>query len=76
MSDQQQRPTGYRGALPPRQDRLAAPWVIVVIALFVLMFVLAFLGLPSRLFPEATPLPSLLPSIPVSSIAPSGSVSP
>jgi len=75
MTDQQ-RPPGYRGSLPPRQDRLAAPWVIVVIALFVVMFALAFVGLPSRLFPAPTPVPTLFPSIPVSSIAPSGSVSP
>ena len=73
MSEQR---TGYRGALPPREDRLAMPWVAVVIALFLLMFVLAFLGVPSSLFPEATPLPSLNPSIPASSVAPSGSVSP
>ena len=26
---------GYRGALPTRDDRLARPWIIVVIAIFV-----------------------------------------
>lgn len=73
-----QRNTGYRGALPPRTDRLAAPWVVVVVAIFVLMFVLSFAGLPSALFPEETPLPlpSLDASIPASSVAPSGSVAP
>lgn len=64
---------GYRGALPPRQDRLAAPWVVAVIAIFVLMFVLAFMGMPSGLFPEETPFPTVNPSVPASSIAPSGS---
>jgi hypothetical protein len=69
----QQRPeSGYRGALPPRQDALARPWVIIVIALFVLMFALAFLGFPSRLVPEATPTPR--PSVvPSASVAPSAS---
>ena len=63
------RPSGYRGALPPRNDHMAAPWVIVVIVAFVLMFVLAFLGFPSRLIPEPTPLP--VPSVsPASSVAP------
>ncbi|HSM38992.1 MAG TPA: hypothetical protein VK838_06625 [Candidatus Limnocylindrales bacterium] len=76
MTNQQRNSTGYRGALPPRNDRLAAPWVLAVVIVFLLMFVLAFLGLPSALFPEPTPLPSINPSIPVSSIAPSGSVAP
>ena len=49
MTDQG-RPTGYRGALPPRNDALARPWVIAVIAIFVLMFVLAFAGIPSSIF--------------------------
>lgn len=67
------RPAGYRGALPERVDRLARPWVIAVIAVFVLMFVLALAGLPSRLVPEPSvvPLPSVnAPSI---SAAPSAS---
>jgi hypothetical protein len=78
MSDQQRPASGYRGALPPARDRLATPWVVVVIGLFVLMFVLAFLGFPSRLIPEPTPFPIAspgasgpLPSVPVSSGAPS-----
>lgn len=58
---------GYRGALPPRNDRLAAPWVIAVIAIFVLMIVLSFVGLPSSLFPAETPVP--LPSASVEASA-------
>lgn len=61
------RPAGYRGALPEREDRLARPWVITVIAIFVLIVVLAFAGIPSRLTAEPTPVP--LPSV----NAPSGS---
>jgi hypothetical protein len=75
MTDQP-RPGGYRGALPPRNDFLAAPWVIAVILIFVLMFVLAFMGFPSRLIPEPTPFPvgSFPPaSVPAASLAPSGS---
>lgn len=68
MTDQQRPTTGYRGALPPAQDRLARPWVIVVVGLFVLMFVLAFIGFPSALTPDPTPFPSLP--------APSGSGAP
>ena len=66
MSNQQGQ-AGYRGALPPRNDRLAAPWVIAVIAIFVLMIVLSFLGLPSSLFPAETPVP--LPSASVEASA-------
>lgn len=72
MTDQQRPSTGYRGSLPPRRDRMAAPWVLIVIAIFVLMFVLSFLGLPSRLIPEPTlrPLPSSGASLPASSQVP------
>jgi hypothetical protein len=67
------RATGYRGTLPPRNDRLAVPWVIAVVAVFVLVFVLAFAGIPSKLFPTPTETPgsSIVPS---SSAAPSGVV--
>ena len=67
------RPAGYRGALPERVDRLARPWVIAVIAIFVLMLVLALAGIPSRLTPDPTPVP--LPSVnaPTGSAAPSAS---
>ena len=61
------RSPGYRGALPPREDRLARPWVIAVLAAFVLMLVLAGIGIPSKLVP--TPTVGPLPSIPF----PSGS---
>ena len=74
MTDQQRPSTGYRGALPPRDDRLARPWVLIVIGLFVLMFVLAFLGFPSALTPDPTPRPS--PSAGVSAPAASGSAAP
>ena len=60
---------GYRGALPTREDRLARPWMLTVIGIFVLVLVLSVLGVPSRLFPEPTPIP--LPSLP-----PSGSIEP
>jgi hypothetical protein len=48
---------GYRGTLPPRGDHLARPWLLVVAGIFVLIFVLAFLGIPSRLIPDPTPVP-------------------
>jgi hypothetical protein len=73
------REPGYRGALPPRGDALARPWVVIVIALFVLVFALSFAGLPSRLFPAPSvePIPSfspgpsfdLIPSLPASPAA-------
>jgi hypothetical protein len=48
---------GYRGSLPPRKDRLAAPWVVVASVVFVLIFIVAFAGVPSKLFPQPTPGP-------------------
>lgn len=69
MTDQ--RPSGYRGALPPRNDTIARPWVLAVVALFVLMFVLSFLGFPASLFPEPSGSPS-----PSSSLMPSTSAAP
>lgn len=60
-----ERPPGYRGALAPRTDSLARIWIGVVAAVLVLIFVLPFFGIPSRLFPEPTPVP--IPSIPVAS---------
>ncbi|HEX5040718.1 MAG TPA: hypothetical protein VFW95_11350 [Candidatus Limnocylindria bacterium] len=63
---------GYRGALPPRNDRLARPWIFIVIAAFVLIIVLSFLNIPSRFIPEPTPVP--LPSnVPSGSAEPSAS---
>jgi hypothetical protein len=60
---------GYRGARTPRNDALARPWVLAVIGIFVLMFVLAFLGFPSSLGQQAGA--SVEPSFAV----PSGSAS-
>jgi hypothetical protein len=76
MTDQQ-RPGGYRGALPSRNDALARAWVLIVIAIFLLMFVLAFLGFPSSLWPRASgsPRPSVTLA-PSASVAPNGSVAP
>jgi hypothetical protein len=51
------REVGYRGSLPPRDDRIARPWVLAVAAIFVLILLLAWAGLPSRLIPEPTPAP-------------------
>jgi energy-converting hydrogenase Eha subunit F len=62
------RPPGYRGALAPRNDRLARIWVVVVAAVLVLIFILPFFGIPSRLFPEPTAVP--IPSVPVASGSP------
>jgi hypothetical protein len=72
MTDKPRDP-GYRGSLPPRVDRLARPWVLTVIGAFILIFVLALAGIPSRLIPQPTAVP--LPSVPApsASIAPSGS---
>ncbi len=72
MTDQ--RPSGYRGALPTRNDTIARPWVLAVVGIFVLMFVLAFLGFPSSLFPapSGSPNPSFSLS-PSTSAAPSAS---
>ena len=65
MTDKPRDP-GYRGSLPPRVDHLARPWVLTVIGVFVLIFVLALAGIPTRLVPQ----PSAVPS---ASVAPSGS---
>jgi hypothetical protein len=77
MTDQQ-RPSGYRGALPERHDAMARPWVVTVVTIFVLMFVLAFVGFPSSLLPGASGAPqasdSLSPSVSAgSSASPGGS---
>jgi len=55
---------GYRGALPPRGERMARVWVLIVILGFASMFVLAALNVPSTLFPEPTPtvFPSASPA--------------
>ena len=69
MTSQNTSPSepGYRGALPSREDRLARPWILTVIGIFVLVIVLSILGVPSRFIPDPTPVP--LPSLPASSSA-------
>lgn len=59
---------GYRGALPPRADTLARPWVITVLVIFILIIVLAVFNVPSTLLPESSPTP-----IPAISVEPSAS---
>jgi hypothetical protein len=66
---------GYRGALPTREDRLARPWILTVAGIFVLVFALSVLGVPSRFFPAPSEIP--LSSLPPASgsVAPSASAS-
>jgi hypothetical protein len=52
------REPGYRGSLPPRQDRLAKPWLMIVAGIFVLIIVLSVAGVPSRFTPDPTPVPT------------------
>ena len=52
------REPGYRGSLPPRQDRLARPWLMVVAGIFVLIILLSIAGVPSRFIPDPTPIPT------------------
>ena len=40
-TNEPKRDPGYRGALPTRNDRLARPWIIAVIVIFVAIFVLS-----------------------------------
>lgn len=64
---------GYRGTLPPREDRLARPWLIIVAAIFIGILVLSALGIPSRFIPDPTPVP--LPTNPPTTQSPSASPS-
>jgi hypothetical protein len=69
------REPGYRGALPPREDRLARPWILTVLGIFVLIVLLSLAGVPSRFIPDPTPVP--LPSLaPAPSVSASGSAEP
>ena len=52
------REPGYRGSLPPRDDGLARPWILVVLGIFVLIVVLSIAGVPSRFIPDPTPFPT------------------
>ena len=67
-SDDRRREPGYRGALATREDRLAKPWILTVLGIFVLIIALSIAGIPSRFAPEETIAP--LPSLPAAS--PSG----
>jgi hypothetical protein len=51
------REPGYRGALPTRDDRLARPWILIVFVIFVSIFILSALEIPTRFTSEPTPLP-------------------
>ncbi|MEO8252356.1 MAG: hypothetical protein ABI578_07770 [Chloroflexota bacterium] len=59
---------GYRGALAPRTDSLAKPWMLLVVVIFVLIFALGYAKVPSAIFPSPSPSPT-----PSASVAPSGS---
>jgi cytoskeletal protein RodZ len=74
MTNEPKRDVGYRGALPTRQDRLAKPWILTVVAIFLLVIVLSIAGIPSRFIPEPTVEP--LPSIPAASATPEPTESP
>lgn len=73
-TNEPRRDVGYRGALPIRNDRLARPWILTVIAILALVILLSILGVPSRFVPEPTPIP--LQSIPALSETPEPSPSP
>ena len=68
------REPGYRGSLPPREDRLAKPWLMIVAGIFVLIILLSVAGVPSRFFPEPTPVPTPV-ATPTPSAEPSASAS-
>ena len=73
-----QREPGYRGSLPTREDRLAKPWILTIIGIFLLVMALSIAGVPSRFIPDPTPIPTLppLPSASASASAePSSSAS-
>lgn len=74
MTSQNPEP-GYRGSLPTRDDRLARPWILLVVGIFLLVIALSVVGIPSRLIPDPTPVP--LPSLPSfpESVEPSPSAS-
>jgi hypothetical protein len=61
-STEPKRPAGYRRTLPARDDRLGRLWLVIVAIIFVGIFVLAFLGVPSRLIPDPTPIPLPTPA--------------
>lgn len=64
------REPGYRGSLPPREDRLAKPWLMIVAGIFVLIILLSVAGIPSRFIPDPTPVPTPV-TTPTPSVEPS-----
>ena len=68
------REPGYRGSLPPQQDRLAKPWLMTVAGIFVLIIVLSIAGIPSAFIPDPTPVPTPV-TTPAPSVEPSASAS-
>ena len=64
------REPGYRGSLPPRQERRAKPWLMIVAGIFVLIMLLSVAGVPSRFIPDPTPIPT-----PISTPIPSAEAS-
>lgn len=68
------REPGYRGSLPPREDRLARSWILTVLGIFVLVILLSVAGVPSRFIPDPTPLPTPS-STPIPSESPSAAPS-
>ncbi len=73
-SDPKREP-GYRGSLPPRQDRLAKPWLVIVTGIFALIILLSIAGIPSRFVPDPTPIPTPV-ATPTPSVDPSASADP
>jgi hypothetical protein len=69
------REPGYRGSLPPRDDRLARPWILTVLGIFVLIVLLSIAGIPSSFIPDPTPVP-LPSSTPAPSVVASESAEP
>ena len=69
------REPGYRGTLPPREDRLARPWLLAVVAIFVAIMLLSILAVPSRFLPDPTvPTPIVSPSASASASASAGAL--
>lgn len=68
--------SGYRGSLPPREDHLSTIWTLTVVGIFVLIIVMASLGLPTGFASDPTPTLRPSPSALESPSAESPSASP